>query len=93
MAIPKYDGMYRVLLDCLADMQPHGSREVRDAIAVRLSVSEAERQELLPSGRQAVFDNRVGWTQKSRAVDKPQTRDFAAHGAGKAGPRIQSAKH
>lgn len=63
MAIPKYDEMYRVLLDCLADMQPHGSREVRDAIAVRLSVSEAERQELLPSGRQAVFDNRVGWTR------------------------------
>ena len=63
MAIPKYDEMYRVFLDCLADMQPHGSKEVRDTIATRLSVSEAERQELLPSGRQAIFDNRVGWTR------------------------------
>lgn len=63
MAIPKYDEMYRVFLDCLADMQPHGSKEVRDTIATRLSVSETERQELLPSGRQAIFDNRVGWTR------------------------------
>lgn len=63
MAIPKYDEMYRVFLDCLSDMKPHGSKEVRDAIAARLSVSEAERQELLPSGRQAIFDNRVAWTR------------------------------
>lgn len=63
MAIPKYDEMYRVFLDCLSDMKPHGNKEVRDAIAARLSVSEAERQELLPSGRQAIFDNRVGWTR------------------------------
>lgn len=63
MAIPKYDEMYQVFLDCLADMQPHKSKEVRDAIASRLSVSEEERQELLPSGRQAIFDNRVGWTR------------------------------
>lgn len=63
MAIPKYDEMYRVFLESLGDMQPHRSKEVRDAIAARLSVSDAERQELLPSGRQAIFDNRVGWTR------------------------------
>ena len=63
MSIPKYDEMYRVFLDCLDDMQPHKSKEVRDAIAVRLSVSEAEQQELLPSGRQGVFDNRISWTR------------------------------
>lgn len=44
-------------------MQPHRSKEVRDTIAVRLSVSDTERQALLPSGRQAIFDNRVGWTR------------------------------
>ena len=63
MAIPKYDEMYRVFLECLADMQQHRSKELRDIIAARLSVSDAERQELLPSGRQAIFDNRVGWTR------------------------------
>lgn len=63
MAIPKYDEMYRVFLECLVDMQPHRSREVRERIAARLSVSAAERKELLPSGQQAIFDNRVGWTR------------------------------
>lgn len=63
MAIPKYDEMYLVFLECLADMQQHRSKEVRDTIAARLSVSDAERRELLPSGRQAIFDNRVAWTR------------------------------
>ena len=63
MAIPKYDEMYLVFLNCLADMMPHKSKEVRDTIATNLSVSDSERQEMLPSGRQAIFDNRVGWTR------------------------------
>lgn len=63
MAIPKYDEMYLVFLNCLADMMPHKSKEVRDTIAANLSVSDSERQEMLPSGRQAIFDNRVGWTR------------------------------
>ena len=44
-------------------MMPHKSKEVRDTIAANLSVSDSERQEMLPSGRQAIFDNRVGWTR------------------------------
>jgi len=55
MAIPKYDEMYRVFLSYLSDMKPHRSKEVRDAIAAHLSVSETERQEVLPSGRQAIL--------------------------------------
>lgn len=35
MAIPKYDEMYRVFLECLADMQQHKSKELRDIIAAR----------------------------------------------------------
>lgn len=76
MAIPKYDEMYRVFLECLADMQQHKSKELRDIIAARLSVSDAERQERLPSGQQALFDNRVGWTRtylkKAGLITSPQ---------------------
>lgn len=62
MPIPKYDEMYREFLDCLADGQVHRSKEVKDIIAKHFSVSAKDREELLPSGRQAIFDNRVGWT-------------------------------
>ncbi|MBM6918975.1 restriction endonuclease [Intestinimonas butyriciproducens] len=76
MAIPKYDEMYRVFLECLADMQQHKSKELRDIIAARLSVSDTERQERLPSGQQAIFDNRVGWTRtylkKAGLITSPQ---------------------
>ena len=63
MPIPKYDEMYRAFLDCLADGQPHRSKEVKDTVAGVFSVSEKERAEMLPSGKQQLFDNRVGWTR------------------------------
>lgn len=62
MAIPQYDSMYKALLTCLRDMQPHSTKEVRDKMAVSFSVADEERQIPLPSGRQMLFDNRVGWT-------------------------------
>ena len=63
MPIPKYDEMYRAFLDCLADGQLHRSREVKDTVAGVFSVSEKERAEMLPSGKQQLFDNRIGWTR------------------------------
>ena len=60
MAIPKYDDMYRAFLDCLADGQPHKSKEVRDNIAEVFRLSAAERAKLLPSGSSPIFNGRVG---------------------------------
>ncbi len=75
MAIPKYDEMYKVFLDCLADMQPHGSKEVRQMIASKLGISEEEQKELLASGKQPIFVNRVGWTRtylkKAGLIESP----------------------
>ena len=63
MAIPKYDEMYRAFLDCLADGQPHKSKEVKDVIAQTFCLSDKDRSELLPSGSGPLFDGRVGWTK------------------------------
>lgn len=63
MAIPKYDEMYRAFLDCLADGKEHKTSELKDVVATIFHVSNREREELLPSGRQPVFDNRIGWTR------------------------------
>lgn len=61
--LASYDEMYRAFLDCLADGQLHRSREVKDKVAWVFSVSEKERAEMLPSGKQQLFDNRIGWTR------------------------------
>ena len=41
MPIPKYDEMYRAFLDCLADGQPHRSKEVKDTVAGDAAKREA----------------------------------------------------
>lgn len=73
--IPDYQSCMRPALAHLADGQLHRSREVKDALADQFGLTEAERAELLPSGRQRVIDNRVGWalTYLSQAglVDRP----------------------
>lgn len=63
MSIPKYDEMYRAFLDCLADGQAHKSKEVKDIVAGVFDISAIEREEMLPSGKQPLFDNRIGWTR------------------------------
>lgn len=73
--IPDYQSCMRPALAHLADGQLHRSREVKNALADEFGLTDAERAELLPSGRQRVIDNRVGWalTYLSQAglVERP----------------------
>jgi len=49
------------LLKFLADGGEHELREAIDSLADEFSLTETERTEMLPSGQQAIFNNRVGW--------------------------------
>jgi restriction system protein len=51
------------LLVMAGDGLDHSLAEARDHLATVFSVSAAERSELLPSGRQSRFDNRVAWAR------------------------------
>jgi restriction system protein len=51
------------LLRFAADGEEHSLRETIEVLADRLELTDAERRALLPSGRQATFDNRVGWAR------------------------------
>lgn len=62
MAIPKYDEMYREFLDVLSDNQPHKISEIRDSVANIFKLTDDERRQLLQSGKQPLFNNRVNWT-------------------------------
>jgi restriction system protein len=63
MSIPDYQGLLLPLLLITQDGQEHNLREVIDELGLKLGLSEEERHKLLPSGRQATFDNRVGWAR------------------------------
>jgi restriction system protein len=63
MSVPDYQSLMLPLLEALADGREHDVRELRDTIAQRLGVPDADREELLPSGKQPVYDNRIGWAK------------------------------
>lgn len=63
MTIPDYQTVMLPLLQLASDAQEHSSREAIERLADLFELSEQERKELLPSGRQATFDNRVGWAR------------------------------
>jgi restriction system protein len=43
------------------DGAERSTAELRDAVAGQFGISEAERQEMIPSGRARLLDNRIGW--------------------------------
>ncbi|HWQ31780.1 MAG TPA: restriction endonuclease [Blastocatellia bacterium] len=63
MAIPDYQTLMLPLLRYASDGQEHSLREAIERLADQFRLSDDERKELLPSGQQATFDNRVGWAR------------------------------
>src|SRR5271157_4932072 len=61
MAIPDYQTCMLHLLRLASDGTEHTLKDAVAALADTFKLTEAERAELLPSGQQAVFNNRVGW--------------------------------
>ena len=51
------------IMKIAADGEEHTARELRQRIGDELSLSEQERKELLPSGAQPVFTNRIAWAR------------------------------
>jgi len=61
MAIPDFQSLMLPLLRIAGDGQEHSVGECQDALAEQFGLSEEEVRELLPSGRQTRFRNRIGW--------------------------------
>jgi restriction system protein len=61
MVIPDYQSVMLPLLKYARDGKEHRIRDAVEKLAEEFRLSEEERNELLPSGQQAVFKNRVGW--------------------------------
>jgi len=51
------------LLKLAGDGQPHPLAEAREALGAAFKLTQAERDELLPSGSQSKFSNRVAWAK------------------------------
>lgn len=81
MAIPDFQTLMLPLLRSAADGQEHSLREAIPALADQFKLTEEERHELLPSGRQTVFANRVSWAntylKKAGLLQAPKRGSFS----------------
>ena len=63
MAVPDFQSLMLPLLKMAADGQPHSLAEAREVLASAFKLTQAERDEFLPSGNQSKFSNRVAWAK------------------------------
>jgi restriction system protein len=61
VAIPDYQTFMRPLLEFGADGTEKNIKDAIANMAERFGLSEEKREQLLPSGKQRILDNRVHW--------------------------------
>ena len=64
MSIPDYQTLMLPLLQKVGDKKPHSLQDLIQELADFFQLTEEERAELQPSGRQRLFHNRVYWAKK-----------------------------
>ena len=82
MGVPDYQSFMLPVLRLLSDGQVYTARQVRDRVADEFGLDEQARREMLPSGKQPLLANRVGWAVtylvKAGALTRP-SRPVLAH--------------
>ncbi|WP_294911461.1 restriction endonuclease [uncultured Eubacterium sp.] len=63
MAVPKFFEFFEAFLKAVSDGELHSAKDVRNNIANSMKLTEEDLAEMLPSGTQRTFDNRVAWAR------------------------------
>lgn len=87
MSIPDYQSLMLPVLQLAANGEMRVPQAAA-AIAEKLGLTEAEREELLPSGRQRLLHNRIHWAKfymsKAGLIESPRRGHFVASQTGRA---------
>lgn len=87
MAVPKYDELMKPLLETVKDGQLYKIKDIYVILAQLLKLDSSDLSEMLPSGRQTVFRNRVGWAKtylkKAGLIDSPARASIVITDAGR----------
>src|SRR6266705_5112362 len=63
MPVPDFQSLMHPLLKITGDGNEHPTSEVTEISTKQFGLNEKDRDEMLPSGKQRKFDNRVNWTK------------------------------
>lgn len=73
MSILKYHEFMKPILEVLNDKVTHSRKELYKNLSQWAKLTDAEMQEWLPSGKQLVYKNRIGWAltylKKANLID------------------------
>lgn len=80
MAIPDYQTLMLPLLKLAADGKEYRARELIEPLAKQFNLTPREREQLLPSGKQTVFSNRIHWAKtyltQAKLLEAPKRAHF-----------------
>lgn len=80
MAVPDFQSFFKPLLEIAADGKEHAIKDARKMIAVGMKLTEEDLKEMLPSGTQSKFDNRIAWAKiyltKAKILEAPRRAYF-----------------
>lgn len=61
MPIPKYNELFNDVLKELSNQKEYKTRNLKEIIANKLNLSDEERNQMLPSNKSTVIENRLTW--------------------------------
>jgi len=87
MAVPKFYEFFKAFLKAVQDGELHASKEVKTFLATEMNLSEDDLNEMLPSGKQSRFDNRIMWARtyldKAGLIETPVRGKYQITNEGK----------
>lgn len=80
MAVPDFQSFFKPILDIAADNQEHSVKDAKSIIKSVMNLSEEDMSEMLPSGTQSKFDNRIAWAVsyfvQAKVLERPKRAYF-----------------
>jgi len=61
--LPDFQTIMLPFLEYVGDKKEHSLQELREKLAIDFNLSKEERMQFLSSGKQTIFDSRVGWVR------------------------------
>jgi restriction system protein len=80
MAVPDFQSFLKPVLDIASDNQEHSLKVTIETIKTVMALSEADLNEMLPSGSQSKFANRINWAisyfVQAKILERPRRAFF-----------------
>ena len=87
MSIPTFQALFLPVLKALADQKALPIADIREHVRSSEGLSESDCRQMLSSGRQPVFDNRIHWAlthlTKAGLIDRPHRGQYELTDGGK----------